>query len=512
MAIYVFKMLVGYLPNGVENAMGYRAKMLKDISSPVKYIFTEVPQQRYIDRYKNVGIPIHQMLSAHQYFTDNHTLEVSGNVSDKLADLKERLGYTDIVHQGNEIRLLRDGSVIAAILISEDNAGCFHSIHYYNHGKLLRTEVYTDGISYANYYVTAVSEDGAYAKLVRRAFYNKDGSVAFEQLFEGKEEWYAFPDGRLCTKVQFIAEFVKKLNLGKQDTVLMDFAGTFAYDYVQPLFQYGNKARFIVTLHSGHFFEKNQDPFWVYLNHEYYYWFKYAKFIETMVVLTQEQKEELIKKLQEYRCHIPNIVVIPSGGIDCLRYPQRERKPYSMIAVSRLDLRKKVDWLIRGTVKAHKRNPRIFLDIYGKGEAEYEHYLQKLVAENEAQSYITFMGHVDVTEAYKEYEVFISASLWETLGLSMMEAVGSGTAIIGLDVKYGNHLFIHPERNGFLVDFNLCYIDGDDEKLIDDIAEKIVEIFKDEERLEEFQKSSYDMGKEFMQEIVAEKWKQLLGV
>ena len=49
-----------------------------------------------------------------------------------------------------------------------------------------------------------------------------------------------------------------------------------------------------------------------------------------------------------------------------------------------------------------------------------------------------------MTEIYKNYEVYVSASLLETLGLSIMEAVGSGMALIGLNVKYGNQVFIHP--------------------------------------------------------------------
>ncbi len=511
MAIYVFKMLVGYLPNGVENAMGYRAKMLKDASDSVKYIFTEVPLQRYIDRYKKVGIPIHQMLSAHQYFTDNHTLEVSGKVSDKLADLKWSLGYTDIVHQGNEIKLLKDGWVIAIVLINEDRDGCFHSIHYYNRGKLLRTEVYTDGISYANYYVTAVSEDGSYARLVRRSFYNRDGSVAYEQLFEGKEEWYAFPDGRLCTKVEFMAEFVKKLNLEEQDTVLMDFAGTFAYDFLQPLFQYGNKARFICVLHSVHFYEKDMNPDGLYLNWEYYYWFKYSKMIDSMVVSTEEQKRELAEKLRVYKCAVPRILAIPAGGLDFLRWPEKARRSYSLLTVSRLHKQKKIDWIIKSVIRAHIKNPDITLDIYGCDEGELQ-YLQGMVVQNGAQGFVRFMGHVDVSEIYKNYEVYISASLMESLGLSLMEAVGSGNAVIGLDVKYGNRLFIRPEENGYLIDFHQDYLGGDDEPLIEDISEKIIKIFEDRERLEEFHRRSYEIARNFMQEIIAEKWNRLLGI
>ena len=90
-----------------------------------------------------------------------------------------------------------------------------------------------------------------------------------------------------------------------------------------------------------------------------------------------------------------------------------------------------------------------------------------------------------------------------------MEAIGSGAAVIGLDVKYGNRLFIHPEVNGYLIDYN--YVDVDDNKIVNDMAEKIVEIFSNKERLEIFHKNSYKIAMKFTSKIVAEKWKELLS-
>lgn len=116
-----------------------------------------------------------------------------------------------------------------------------------------------------------------------------------------------------------------------------------------------------------------------------------------------------------------------------------------------------------------------------------------------------------MTEVYKSYEVFITASLWETLGLSVMEAVGSGAAVIGLDVKYGNRVFVRPDRNGYLVDFDVRYVDGDDEPLIADMARRIVDIFQDRKRLEGFHRESYEVAGGFLQGGVAEMWRGLLG-
>ena len=51
MAIYVFSLLVGYLPNGVNNAQGIRNAFLKKTNQTVKYIFAELPRETDIQRY-----------------------------------------------------------------------------------------------------------------------------------------------------------------------------------------------------------------------------------------------------------------------------------------------------------------------------------------------------------------------------------------------------------------------------------------------------------------------------
>ncbi len=178
------------------------------------------------------------------------------------------------------------------------------------------------------------------------------------------------------------------------------------------------------------------------------------------------------------------------------------------MTVSRLYASKKVDWIIKSIIKAHDINSKIFLDIYGRGADAHTKYLQDLVTSHNAQSYIRFMGYVNVTEIYKNYEAFITASLGETLGLSVMEAIGSGTAVIGLNVKYGNQVFIHPEKNGYLVDFS--HAESEEGQLVFDMANKIVKLFDEKEKLEKFHKHSYEIAKDYLCEVVKEKWRKLL--
>ncbi|MCM1231921.1 MAG: glycosyltransferase [Ruminococcus flavefaciens] len=509
MAIYVFSLLVGYAPNGVDYAQGYRAKILQKLPYTVRYIFAEIPGRRDINFYKSIGVKEEDMLSMHHYFLDHPTLQLSVKAVDKLEELKKSLNVNEVVRQGQEIRLVKDGAIAASMILAPENPEYLLEIYYFNQSKMLRTEVYTDSLAYADYFVTASSESGFYAKRTRRAYYYSNGSVAYEQIFEGDKIRYLFPDGRVFTKSEFIAEFIKKLNLSETDTVLIDRFAQF--DYVQPLFQRKQAARVIAVMHAGHYFEPGESAYTVNFNQDYNYLMKYTGMVDVIVVSTRQQKEELAEKLQEYGRSVPEIRVIPAGGVDKLHYPDGERKPYSILSVSRIQTHKRIHWIIESVVRAHQINENISLDIYGSGSMDYINELKKTVEKYQAQSYVRFMGHQDVTEVYKNYELFVTASTFETLGLSVMEAISSGNAVIGLTVKYGSQLMIHPEENGYLVDFRPGHDSEEEDRIIDSMAEKIVEVFEDRERLRRFQERSYEIAGGFSTRMVEEKWRKLLS-
>lgn len=506
MAIYVFSLLVGYKPNGVDYAQGCRANIFRKLPCPVRYIFEKLPRRYDIDFYKELGINEEDMFSMYHYLLDHPALYSTVKAKEKLAELTDSLGIRDVEVQGSEIRLVKEEQAIASLVLVPDDMEHLLYIHYFDQGKLIRTETYTDQIAYTDYFVTAKSARGLYAKRTRRAYYHKDGSVAFEQIFVGGKTWYLFPDGRVLTKTGFIEEFMKKLDLSEQDIILVDRFSEF--DYVQPLFQWKQKARMIAVMHSGHYFEPGESAYTVNFNQDYNYLFKYSSMIDNIIVSTQQQKEELTEKLLECQCSVPDIRVILAGSVDRLRYPDRRRKPYSMISVSRIQWHKKIHWLIKSVIKAHQVNEKISLDIYGSGDNQYINLIKTIVEKHQAQSYIRFMGHQDVTEVYKNYEVFLTASTFETLGLSILEAIASGMAVIGLDAKYGSRLMIQPGKNGYLIDFDPG--SSEESEIVEHIAEKMIEIFSDMERLEKFHERSYEISGGFMVQEVEDGWKKLI--
>lgn len=163
-------------------------------------------------------------------------------------------------------------------------------------------------------------------------------------------------------------------------------------------------------------------------------------------------------------------------------------------------------------IKAHEINQTINLDIYGSGNDEYTSYLQNIVKDAGADDYIHFKGRCNLEKIYPHYELFASFSLWETFGLSLMEAVGDGLAMVGLDVRYGNRLFIHQDENGYLVDFDIETDFQNKDKLCERTAAAIVKIFEDDDRLKKFHENSYMIAEEYKEHVIESKWMQLIKI
>ena len=87
-----------------------------------------------------------------------------------------------------------------------------------------------------------------------------------------------------------------------------------------------------------------------------------------------------------------------------------------------------------------------------------------------------------------------------------MEATGNGLAMIGLDTRYGNRLFIKNEQNGYLIDGKLM----NKKVLAKKIGMAIVKIFENEDRLKLFHENSYKIASGFTEAGVEKKWMRLL--
>ena len=152
---------------------------------------------------------------------------------------------------------------------------------------------------------------------------------------------------------------------------------------------------------------------------------------------------------------------------------------------------------------AHDKEPNLNFDIYGKG-VEQEN-LEHLIDELGAGSYIHLRGHANLQQIYPQYELYVTASQWETFGLTLMEAVGAGLALVGFDARYGNPTFIKDGENGYLVPYSETM---DEDLLVSQMADKI--LFALESDLESMHQVSYDLAKQYLKPEILEAWRKLL--
>ena len=209
------------------------------------------------------------------------------------------------------------------------------------------------------------------------------------------------------------------------------------------------------------------------------------------------------EQFEKYMGVAPNIITIPVGGLQELKYPYK-RRPHSLITASRLAMEKHVDWVVEAVAEARKTIPDITLDIYGKGaeEGKIKEAIERLGCTN----CIKLCGQQDLTEVYQSYEAYVAGSTSEGFGLTLMEAIGAGLPSIGFDVRYGNQNFVDHEKNGYKIP---VHDKMESKERIAKLSECIVRLFTEAD-MDAFHEHSYKKAKEYLTTEVEKKWETFL--
>ncbi|MBS5350922.1 glycosyltransferase [Streptococcus sp.] len=486
MTIYTFNLLVGYEPNGVDVAQASRALMLRELNAPAKFVFTTWPQPYKLDYYLSLGHRYEEFLHAYVCFTDQDGYIPSLTVG--ALQQQFQLTRLDLKKQ-DETEFLYEFSDGSSLIFTMDpyKKGCVRYVDYLTKGLLLKREWYG-----ACKLITEYFEKGI---LIRRSFHNQDGHIAFEELKQGATWLYRLENEILVSQTEVMRRFLDRLSLTQEDTLLLDRAALIAF--ARPILELHSPAKLGFVFHSEHEFKNGG------LYYEYYYIFKYAQRFDFFITATEAQKAVLETTLHKQGLNNATIYALPVGHLDSLSYPDSQRKPLSLITASRLDPRKRLDLAIRAVALAHDEEPNLHFDIYGKG-VEQEN-LEQLIDDLGASRYIHLRGHANLQKVYPQYELYVTTSQWETFGLTLMEAVGAGLALVGFDARYGNPTFIKDGMNGYLVPYDETM---DEDLLVSDMADKIVAVLEGD--LESMHQASYDLAKKYLKPEILEAWRKLL--
>ncbi len=495
--VYNFNHGIGWASSGVEYAQSYRAVMLRNIGIPAKFVFTDMIVAENIEHMtKNIGFLDSEIIWLYTFFTDQKIAPVSYT----LSDLKKTLPVDEYTYdrRGKTGRLVFAGSNnYYAVYFVDEQSERVHRVEIVSGGYLIRKDYFTYGRVFSEYYAPLDNR----AHMYLRRFFNEDGTVAYEEINDDGKVMYQFPNKILCSKEELVGYMVSRLQLTKEDVVLIDrTTGT-----GQAILQNVVDARIGIVIHADHFSEGGTDDDNILWNNYYEYSFAMHSHVDFYVTATDEQNRLLKEQFLKYKGASPTVYTIPVGSLDELKYPLINRKPYSILTASRLASEKHIDWVIEAVVKAHETVPQLTLDIYGKGGEEKK--LQELIRKLGAENYIILRGQQNLKEVYQDYELYLSGSMSEGFGLTLMEAIGGGLPIIGFDVRYGNPTFIDEGENGYLIQTDEHMTR---KQKIEALTDRLIRLFT-EANMDRFHEYSYEKAKRFLTKEVELKWKNIMG-
>ncbi len=494
--IYNFNLGIGWASSGVEYAQLYRARMFRVLKEPAKFIFTDMFPQENIEHFtKHIGFADDEVIWLYTYFTDFRISPVTYTLKQfeaTLADQKFSVSRT-----GRIGRLqFQDPGHYCTIYFTDEKQDLVHRVEFVSHGALIRKDYFTYGRIYSEYYAPL---DGS-AHLYQRRFFHEDGSIAYEELTGPKNSMFRFPDHIFYSKEDFVGYFVQCLHLSGQDTVIVDRTTGIG----QAIFENAGQARIGIVVHADHYSVSGTDDTHILWNNYYEYPFDLYRHISFFITSTIAQKQKMAAQFEHYIGAVPKIEVIPVGSLDQLIYPKKPRKPYSIVTASRLASEKHLDWVIEACVLAKADVSELTLDICGAG-GEYQR-LETLIRKRNASRYIHLLGQQEMKDLYQDYELYLSGSTSEGFGLSLMEAVGSGLAMIGFDVPYGNPSFIRNGKNGTLIPVSETM---SDQERVQALSDAVVQYFLTADR-RAYSECSYEIASEYLTENVVQKWKSVI--
>lgn len=175
------------------------------------------------------------------------------------------------------------------------------------------------------------------------------------------------------------------------------------------------------------------------------------------IAISSQVREHLIK---DFRLPEDKVVII-HNGIDLERFKLRAdttqakrniglREDMVIGLIARLSSVKGQEFLIKAMQKVTEKFPNVQLLLVGEGKTRDD--LVALTKELHLGKNVIFMPSVsDTNKVLEAIDIFVLPSLQEGLGLSLMEAMAKGIAVIGSRVG-GIITLIQDNQNGILVE------------------------------------------------------------
>lgn len=497
MTVYNINQGIGWASSGVEYAQLYRSQVFQRIGVDARFVFTDFMSNENIEHFTaQMGFKDEQIIWLYTYFTDFKTAPTTFTVDDLLKSFQK--APVNQKKEGSNQKFYFNDGTWATAYFKRNSDQIVDRVEFVSGNNLIRKDFYSYGRYMTEYYAPKNNA----AHLYQRRFFNEDGSVAYDEIVTpGQASLFKFKDQIIDSKEELISYFIRSLHLTDQDVILIDRATGQGQKIL------GNKgsAKVGTIVHADHFSEPNTNDTTILWNNYYEYEFQHYRDIDFYVTATDAQNQLMQEQFAKYNHAHPKIYTIPVGNLPELKTPtDKGRQRFSLVTASRLASEKHVDWIVRAVAKAHAVFPELTLDIYETvGE---QNNIQKAIDDTQSAAYVTFKGHQDMTDRYRDYDAYVAASTSEGFGLTLMEAVGSGLAMVGFDVRYGNQNIIDDGKNGVLIPYTL---NQSAQTSIDSLGDALIKLFQ-APNFDQFHQRSYEIAGDYLTDRVGTRWQQLL--
>lgn len=241
---------------------------------------------------------------------------------------------------------------------------------------------------------------------------------------------------------------------------------------------------------------------WEHFNAEYELSVFYRKWIlrysikrsDYVVVLTKSDLEIYRQRLgrKDRICQIYNPMSQPKERGESVRKQQ-------ILSVGRLVPQKGIDKLMPVALAVLTAHPDWQWLLLGEGEERGK--LERFIEENSLQNRLILMGNVsDVNDYLRQASILVSTSVYEGLGMNILEAKQMGVPCVSFDI-IGPQELIQDGIDGYLVPPYHC----------EDMVEKIDTLIRDPALRERFAKQALNAMGDFETGKIISQWKTVLN-
>lgn len=482
-----------YWISAIETAQLNRQRMIDSIGYGNKHIFCGIYSKESVyKRLTDYGFDVDRVIWIYDFYSDFKLAPPSYSVEKFESKLQN--GFVKTTNKDVISYSWEDSPV--KIKVKLENGYVFAS-GLYTGNILISVDYYTYEKNYTEFF-----RDN---KLYLRRFYNINGSVAVDEMFDESldddKAMFLIANHMPMSRGSFIENMLLQI-LHKDDIVLVDRYLVRDF-FSRALYE---AAKIFYIAHSTHCDFHDSDDNFVKL-FGYGEKFRLKDRCAGYIMATPKQAEDAVKHIEimfgdkDYK----KVRAIPVGCIDKLQYSEN-RKSNSFVSVGRLVSSKGFDTVIKAIAKAKQFVSDIRLDIYGVGLLKS--YLEALIEQFDCKDNIFLCGYHDLSSKYLEYDAMITGTVYEGFGLSCSECLGQGCPVICFDAPYMGESLVEDGYNGYVVHLDK---DIDDNERADRLSEALIKYCRlDDNEKQIMRKNVYKSAERYLFKEVANLWNQFL--